>query len=182
MRALGEPDRRRRDQERPLQPPNKELAINRKTPLDRESPIQVRIHSAPAESRANHRFLSGDRPIQSPAVRRSPELRCEISHTAPLRFLATCDPASFEGVTSVGLVQRSSLTDGACPRHLSNTSDPAAEILAHHVQAGGLFRYEPRLAGTPKSRRTPSFSTCAAPHSARSQAAGGVGQFVRHRR
>src|SRR5215472_9098009 len=89
--------------------------------------------SPPAESLANHRFLSGDRPIQSPAVRRSPVLRCEISHTVPLRFPATCGPASF------GLVQRSSLTDGACPRHLSNTSDPAAEILAHHVQAGGLL-------------------------------------------
>ena len=33
--------------------PNKELAINRKTPLDRESPIQVRIHFPPATNPAN---------------------------------------------------------------------------------------------------------------------------------
>src|SRR5215471_21533994 len=48
FRALREPDRRRRDEERPFPAPNKELAINRKTPLDRESPIQVRIQSPPA--------------------------------------------------------------------------------------------------------------------------------------
>ena len=39
--------------------PNKELAINRKTPLDRESPIQVRIRLFPAASHANHRFRGG---------------------------------------------------------------------------------------------------------------------------
>src|SRR6516164_4889147 len=50
LRALQEPDRRRRDEERPLQPPNKELAINRKTPLDRESPIQGSIQSCRTES------------------------------------------------------------------------------------------------------------------------------------
>src|SRR6516225_3224895 len=52
FRALREPDRRRRDEER-LPAPNKEPAINQKRTLDRKSPIQVRIHSPPAESRAN---------------------------------------------------------------------------------------------------------------------------------
>src|SRR5260370_36983648 len=33
-----------------LPAPNKELAINRKQPLDRKSPIQVRIHLPPAKS------------------------------------------------------------------------------------------------------------------------------------
>ena len=50
LRALPEPDRRRRDEERPLAAPNHELAINRKTLLDRKSPIQVRIQSPPAAS------------------------------------------------------------------------------------------------------------------------------------
>src|SRR5467141_5435569 len=36
-----------------LPAPNKELAINRKQPLDRKSPIQVRIHLPPVESHAN---------------------------------------------------------------------------------------------------------------------------------
>src|SRR6516162_9178106 len=56
LRALREPDRRRRDEERPLPAPNKELAINRKTPLDRESPIQVRIHLPPPKSQLRTRF------------------------------------------------------------------------------------------------------------------------------
>src|SRR5215813_9581547 len=38
LRVLREPDRRRRDEERPLPAPNKELAQNRKQPLDREMP------------------------------------------------------------------------------------------------------------------------------------------------
>jgi hypothetical protein len=41
-----------------LPAPNKELAINRKQPLDRKSPIQVRIRLPPAESHANFRFLT----------------------------------------------------------------------------------------------------------------------------
>src|SRR5712672_3064671 len=39
-----------------LPAPNKELAINRKQPLDRKSPIQVRIHLPPAGSRVRTRF------------------------------------------------------------------------------------------------------------------------------
>ena len=42
--------------------PNKELAINRKTPLDREGPIQVRIQSPPAVSQANFRIAPLARP------------------------------------------------------------------------------------------------------------------------
>ena len=40
-----------------LPAPNKELAINRKQPLDRESPIQVRIHLPPAGSLCLAGFL-----------------------------------------------------------------------------------------------------------------------------
>src|SRR5271156_763301 len=50
FRALREPDRRRRDEER-LPAPNKALAINRKQPLDRKNPIQVRIPLPPSQVR-----------------------------------------------------------------------------------------------------------------------------------
>jgi hypothetical protein len=54
FRALRETDRRRRDEERPLPAPNKELAINRKQPLDREKP-HTSSNPSPSsgESRAN---------------------------------------------------------------------------------------------------------------------------------
>ena len=49
FRALREPDRRRRDEERPSR--SEQRTGNKpKTPLDRKSPIQVRIHSPPAAS------------------------------------------------------------------------------------------------------------------------------------
>jgi hypothetical protein len=41
---------------------------------------------------ANHRFFSGDRPIQSPAVRRSPELQCDMRYLTPSPF-DTLQPA-----------------------------------------------------------------------------------------
>src|SRR5271167_3996971 len=47
FRALREPDRRRRDEERPSR--SEQRTGNKpKTPLDRKSPIQVRIHLPPA--------------------------------------------------------------------------------------------------------------------------------------
>src|SRR5437588_7731113 len=49
FRALREPDRRRRDEERPSR--SEQRTGNKpKTPLDRKSPIQVRIRPPPAES------------------------------------------------------------------------------------------------------------------------------------
>src|ERR1700756_1168226 len=50
FRALREPDRRRRDEKRPFPLRTKNRQRNPKQPLDRKSPIQVRIHSPPAKS------------------------------------------------------------------------------------------------------------------------------------
>src|SRR6202040_582065 len=49
FRALREPDRRRRDEER-LSSSEQRTGKNQKPPLDRKSPIQVRIHLPPAGS------------------------------------------------------------------------------------------------------------------------------------
>ena len=43
-----------------LPAPNKELAINRKQPLDRKSPIQVRIRLPPAASPVRTRVFGGE--------------------------------------------------------------------------------------------------------------------------
>src|SRR5580704_226259 len=51
FRALREPDRRRRDEKRPFPLRTKNSQQNPKQPLDRKSPIQVRIRLAPAVSR-----------------------------------------------------------------------------------------------------------------------------------
>ena len=48
FRALREPDRRRRDGERPSRSEQRTLSKNQKQRLDRKSPIQVRIHLPPA--------------------------------------------------------------------------------------------------------------------------------------
>src|SRR5207245_2912365 len=50
LRALREPDRRRRDEKRPFPLRTKNCQHNPKQPLDRKSPIQVRIHLPPAAS------------------------------------------------------------------------------------------------------------------------------------
>jgi len=49
FRALREPDRRRRDEER-LSSSEQRTGKNQKPPLDRKSPIQVRIHLPPPAS------------------------------------------------------------------------------------------------------------------------------------
>src|SRR5207245_6106615 len=48
FRALREPDCRRRDEKRPFPLRTKNCQHNPKQPLDRKSPIQVRIHLPPA--------------------------------------------------------------------------------------------------------------------------------------
>ena len=50
LRALREPDRRRRDEKRPFPLRTKNCQHNPKQPLDRKSPIQVRISFPPAAS------------------------------------------------------------------------------------------------------------------------------------
>jgi hypothetical protein len=50
FRALRESDRQATGRRTRFPAPNKELAINRKEPVDRKSPIQVRIRLPPAES------------------------------------------------------------------------------------------------------------------------------------
>ena len=62
--------------------PNKELAINRKTPLDRESPIQVRIHLPPARSIANLTFGAhsiGEPKVGTHPARHFPVTRLQLS-------------------------------------------------------------------------------------------------------
>src|SRR5712672_2048054 len=51
FRALREPDPRRRDEKRPFPLRTKNCQHNPKQPLDRKSPIQVRISLPPAGSR-----------------------------------------------------------------------------------------------------------------------------------
>jgi len=63
------PDRRRRDEER-RSSSEQRTGKNQKPPLDRKSPIQVRIHLPPAESRANFRYLSGGAPSAAPTHQR----------------------------------------------------------------------------------------------------------------
>ena len=53
FRALREPDCRRRDEKRPFPLRTKNCQHNPKQPLDRKSPIQLRIPLAPAASQAN---------------------------------------------------------------------------------------------------------------------------------
>jgi len=55
FRALRDPDRRRRDEER-LSRSEQRTGKKQKRPLDRKSPIQVRIRLPPAESQTNFRF------------------------------------------------------------------------------------------------------------------------------
>src|ERR1700731_1637920 len=62
FRALREPDRRRRDEERLSRSEQRTLSKNPKQPLDRKSPIQVRIHFPPAASRV--RTGPGSTPFQ----------------------------------------------------------------------------------------------------------------------
>ncbi len=50
FRALRQPDRRRRDEERPSRSEQRTLRKTKINPLDRKSPIQVRILFPPAES------------------------------------------------------------------------------------------------------------------------------------
>src|SRR6478735_1872773 len=59
FRALREPDRRRRDEER-LSSSEQRTGKNQKPPLDRKSPIQVRIHLSPAESRSKSEDAAAD--------------------------------------------------------------------------------------------------------------------------
>jgi hypothetical protein len=54
FRVLREPDRRRRDEERPSRSEQRTLS-KPKTLLDRKSPIQVRIHLPPARSQKRTR-------------------------------------------------------------------------------------------------------------------------------
>src|SRR6201987_2386408 len=65
FRALREPDCRRRDEKRPFPLRTKNCQHNPKQPLDRKSPIQVRIRLAPAKTLRTigtavrrHRFLA----------------------------------------------------------------------------------------------------------------------------
>jgi hypothetical protein len=58
---LREPDRRRRDEKRPFPLRTKNCHHNPKQPLDRKSPIQVRIHSPPAKCQANSAKLKNAR-------------------------------------------------------------------------------------------------------------------------
>jgi len=51
FRALREPNRKRRDRKRPFPLRTKNCQHYPKQPLDRKSPIQVRIHLSPAASR-----------------------------------------------------------------------------------------------------------------------------------
>src|SRR5260370_42252926 len=62
-----------------LPAPNKELAINRKQPLDRKSPIQVRIHLPPAESQSLARIRL--RRSTTAAFRAAGPSKCELLPT-----------------------------------------------------------------------------------------------------
>jgi hypothetical protein len=59
--SVREPDRRRRDERRPFPLRTKNCHHNPKQPLDRKSPIQVRIHSPPAKCQANSAKLKNAR-------------------------------------------------------------------------------------------------------------------------
>src|ERR1700746_6134 len=65
FRALREPDRRRRDEER-LSRSEQRTGNKPKTRLDRKSPIQVRIHFAPAASLRTLSLSAGRYPSLAP--------------------------------------------------------------------------------------------------------------------
>jgi hypothetical protein len=70
FRALREPDRRRRDEKRPFPLRTKNCQHNPKRPLDRKSPIQVRIRLPPAASHERTRLPRRDRYRHAESCRR----------------------------------------------------------------------------------------------------------------
>src|SRR3984893_8495018 len=72
FRALREPDRRRRDGERPSRSEQRTLSKNQKQRLDRKSPIQVRIHLPPAGSPVHRRSDPRGILVSGPPATRTP--------------------------------------------------------------------------------------------------------------
>src|ERR1700731_1647399 len=87
FRALREPDRRRRDEERLSRSEQRTLSKNPKQPLDRKSPIQVRIHFPPAGSQKRTVRHLGISVIDSTPRRASCDLTSWMNRAARIRSL-----------------------------------------------------------------------------------------------
>jgi len=87
FRALREPDRRRRDEERPFR--SKQGTGNNKKPLDRKTPIQVRKLSVPLRDDALVALFMAGRGASTPSAGRAAS---PIGNLAPV-FDAILDKA-----------------------------------------------------------------------------------------